>query len=615
MNLLEDSEPFFDLFDPFKENEAQRHKLLLKEGERREVAILFADIKGSTALGSKLDPEVFNRILDPLMKRFSRCISYYGGYVDKYMGDGIMALFGARRASEQDTERAVMAALKMLSQIEWANRVLAEESRDNEINLSLRIGINTGLVVVGKVGEAREGDFTVIGSAVNLAQRMEANAPANGILMPVHAMQAVERFFEFSPFGKVSAKGFNVPIESFVVLKPRQERGQRWYRKKSVFIGREKEYQALNEALDSIDSFGKAASPASPKALVMGIMGDAGLGKTRLIHELHQANAARTSFFVASTSPLVRSPLNLFVDLIEHEFQISTGESTANSKSKLEQAMKRLAEQLEPEAAKELRDALPLIAALLEIPYSDPRLKLSGAELLAHLKLALKAVIMALFKEKSKEGKPIVLVLDDIHWIDAASHELMKYLLDKIVCDPASEFYGRVLALLLYREDYQPKSLELPAGAFRELALKPLDASEIARLLQQNMPDRELDIAMLEKLQMLSMGNPFYLEEWCNYLDDTGGQNIHDIKIPPNLHALVLSRLDVLDNSLRVLLQKAAVIGQQFFVDILSWIEDKLEYPLDVNETLAQLEQQAFVLKLLGFDYSAYFFNPSPPAM
>jgi len=205
MNPEAESEHYFDLLDPFGENEVQKEKLRLKEGERREVAILFADVKGSTALGVKLDPEAFKQTLDPLMKRFSRCITYYGGYVDKYMGDGIMALFGARRASEQDTERAVMAALKMITQLDWINRKLATEMGSEAPILKVRIGINTGLVVVGKVGEEREGDFTVIGAAVNLAQRMEVNAPDNSILLPYPVMQAVERFFEFERYGCVQA--------------------------------------------------------------------------------------------------------------------------------------------------------------------------------------------------------------------------------------------------------------------------------------------------------------------------------------------------------------------------------------------------------------------------
>ena len=180
---------FFDFLDITADNESKKDKFKLRSGERREVCILFADVKNSTVLGSQLDPEVFQSKLDPLMKRFTKCINYYGGYVDKYMGDGIMALFGAKHDTEQDTERAVLAALKMIEQLELYNRKLNAELPSQDAAIGVRIGINTGLVVVGKVGEEREGDFTVTGAAVHLAQRMEANAPVGKILLPLQSMQ------------------------------------------------------------------------------------------------------------------------------------------------------------------------------------------------------------------------------------------------------------------------------------------------------------------------------------------------------------------------------------------------------------------------------------------
>jgi len=603
MNQEDESELFFDVLDPFGENEAQREKLRLKEGERREVAILFADVKGSTALGSKLDPEIFNKTLDPLMKRFSRCISYYGGYVDKYMGDGIMALFGARRASEQDTERAVMAALKMITQLDWINRKLASEMGDQAPELAIRIGINTGLVVVGKVGEAREGDFTVIGAAVNLAQRMETNAPDNGILMPRHAMQAVERFFEFEYHGGVHAKGFDEPIESYRVLGPRQERGQRWYRRKSVFIGREAELRILSEAWSSLQT----PSPHAAPTRIIGIMGDAGLGKTRLVHEFMQAHASGSNVLMAVTSSLVRSPLNLFINLLESQFNLRPADDPFTRKARLEERFLALGEGLDDAFRQELQDALPLIGALLEIPYPDPRLKLSGAELVTHLKLAIGSVVSRMILSKAASGEPILLVLDDIHWMDEASEQVLRFLIQKLLLDPGSELRDRLLLLLLYRKGYDPGLQDW--GSFQELELKPLSDIEISRLVRQSTQGLAITDELMARLQKLSMGNPFYLEEWCNYLEDISGRDLSELPIPPNLNSLVLSRLDMLDGAIRQLLQKASVIGQEFFVDILNWIEEQLYDPLDVDATLSQLEQQSFILRLLGFDYSAYFFK------
>lgn len=602
MNPEAESEHYFDLLDPFGENEVQKEKLRLKEGERREVAILFADVKGSTALGVKLDPEAFKQTLDPLMKRFSRCITYYGGYVDKYMGDGIMALFGARRASEQDTERAVMAALKMITQLDWINRKLATEMGSEAPILKVRIGINTGLVVVGKVGEEREGDFTVIGAAVNLAQRMEVNAPDNSILLPYPVMQAVERFFEFDRYGCVQAKGFEEPVECCRVLGQRLEKAQRWYRRKSGFIGREAELRSLEQSWQAL----KSPSPTIDQPAIIGIMGDAGLGKTRLVHEF-LLQLGEVPILQASTSSLVRSPLNLFVNLLESRFQLHPTDDLQTRRTKLEEQMEALGKDLSQEARGDLLDQLPLLGALLEIPYSDPRLKLNGQELITHLKLAICTVISRILLSESGAGKPILLILDDVHWMDEASEAVFRYLLQKLLLDPASPLRDKLLLLILYRKGYNP-GLSRTDG-FMELELKPLSDIEIGRLVRQNTKGISLTDELLERLQKLSMGNPFYLEEWCNYLEDISAKDISELPIPPNLNSLVLSRLDMLDASIRQLLQKASVIGQEFFVDILTWIEDRLYAPLDVDATLAQLEEQSFILRMLGFDYSAYFFK------
>ena len=181
----------------------------LKEGERRNVSVLFADVKGFTALSETLDSEQVQNLLDTLLKAFTYCINKYGGYVDKYEGDLVMALFGAKKASERDTKRAIYCGLEMLEQLKKFNAYLLAKPqfKDKFIDLGIRIGINTGLVVTGKVGEEREGDFTVYGDAVNVAYRMESNAPINGIMIPEDSMMLVEGDFIFESRGEIAVKG------------------------------------------------------------------------------------------------------------------------------------------------------------------------------------------------------------------------------------------------------------------------------------------------------------------------------------------------------------------------------------------------------------------------
>ena len=202
-----------DMFDSLVEEEV----IYLQDGERREVAILFADIQNFTTLTEQLDPEQLRMVVDKLMQLFTLCIEQYGGYIDKYEGDLVMALFGAKVASERDTERAILAALLMLEKLEQFNTLLMKNSHAQGLELHIRIGINTGLVTTGRVGAKREGDFTVYGEAVNLARRMEENAPVNQIMVSVETMQLVQEIFEFETYEDIHFKARSKTLPVFLV--------------------------------------------------------------------------------------------------------------------------------------------------------------------------------------------------------------------------------------------------------------------------------------------------------------------------------------------------------------------------------------------------------------
>ena len=190
---MEDFDQLFD-DDLFEIDKVEDKTVKLKHGERRMVSILFADIKGFTALSEILDHEEVQTLLDQLMKIFSHCVEMHGGYVDKYTGDQIMALFGAKKASEVDTQRAINTAFLMLEKLQKFNILLKQSEKYKNLNIdfSIRVGINTGMVTTGAVGKEREGDYTVYGDTVNLASRMESNAPINTIMVPEETMLLVE---------------------------------------------------------------------------------------------------------------------------------------------------------------------------------------------------------------------------------------------------------------------------------------------------------------------------------------------------------------------------------------------------------------------------------------
>ncbi|GAB1467518.1 adenylate/guanylate cyclase domain-containing protein [Candidatus Cloacimonadota bacterium] len=570
-------------------------KFSLREGELREVAILFADIKGFSSISNLFDAETIHKRMDEIMKIFSRCISFYGGFVDKYMGDGIMALFGAKQASEQDTERAIMAALKMQQQLRLYNNMLKKQAGFEAVELGLRIGINTGMVSVGKVGSDREGDFTVYGPEVNLASRMESNAPVNQIMLPQATMKQVTRSFEFEAVGAKSVKGFDEPIECFIVLSPKLEGSLHRRDHTSHYVGRTAELAQLQGLLTETENH------LSP---IVHIRGDAGLGKTRLVYEFELANANRAIFLHGACSAISPAPLNLFSSVLESYLKIQMNEVTELKLQKLNAAFLQLETGMDEEARQEMQDIKNLIAFLLEIKLADPRLKQSGTDLLNHLSMAIETFVRLIAIKAQSSAKPLVLILDDLHWMDEASSRVLENLIHKF-----SGGKPIILWVFMSRMEFKLPQYMSKLSSSSQIKLKPLEQQDIKTLLNNFTTGLNLPEDTIDKVIMLSEGNPFFLEEWCNYIESLPEAELHDFPVPANLYTLIITRLDRLPVALRMLLHRASVIGQNFFVEILRFIESRLHEPIDIDATLNGLEEQSLIFRMLGFDYSTYFFK------
>nr|MDK2850936.1 adenylate cyclase [Candidatus Cloacimonadota bacterium] len=573
----------------FLSEEDDAPKFSLKEGELREVSILFADIKGFTNISNLFEPEVIHEKMDEVMKIFSKCINFYGGFVDKYIGDGIMALFGAKQATEQDTQRAVLAAIKMQEQLRLYNKLLNRQPNFESLELGLRIGINTGLVSVGKVGESREGDFTVYGPQVNLASRMESNAPVNRIMMPASTMHLVENIFDFENLGPIMVKGMDDPVDCWLVkgqkIEPRQDF-------KTTFIGRDQE----------MDELSKSYEQSRDSAQILGLKGDAGIGKTRLVQEFceHRPEALILSGICSSISP---SPFNLFARIFENYFRIRHNDTVQSRKEALEKGIKDLA-QTSTMNSEEIRDALPLIGLIMEIRYDDPRIKLKGKDLLDHLLRAVESVFMAIISLGNTNHDGIILILDDIHMIDDASAQALSFVLDRFDAQNVG-----ILILALYRLDYEILNTIKNHRSFKEIEILAFSPDKIDELVMLYTKGMELSKQTLELVRELSNGNPFFLEEWCKYIGKLPKTEMDEYPVPANLHALILSRLDKLPQDLRIMLHKAAVIGNEFFVEILREVEKRLDDPINIESSLHYLENHSLIMRMLGFDFSTYFFK------
>ena len=571
--------------DVFKETQ-HAEIIELHEGERREVAILFADIKGFTALSEKLDPEQVRIILDKLLQVFTLCIKQYGGYIDKYEGDLVMALFGAKVASEQDTERAIHAALSMLEKLTQFNVLLAKNPMLKGIELGVRVGINTGLVTTGKIGEKREGDFTVYGDAVNIASRMESNAPVNRIMIPKDTMQRVKGVFDYEDRGEITVKGKSKPISVCLVQGMKVHPIQRWQITRSAYIGREKELAILAEKYDQATKHLPDLGVAKP--VVVGIKALAGLGKSRLIDEFLHSHREHICVLHGTTSRIVQNPYCVFTSLVKDHLNITYIDPPSVIKEKLETGFQRLATALHDDAdIQRLQSMLPLMGYLLGIKYDDTRLQLEGKELQPYLQTAIRYFLEAVAAKANHVGLPLVVILEDIQWLDEASHATLEFLMNTLNLEALREQKSckQLLFFLVYRPEYSIPQDVTTKATFSEIELHPLNESEAEQLILSMSHELELPPDVKHQLLEKSTGNPFYLEEWVYLISEMphSPQTLEQIPVPKSLNALILSRIDRLEDDLKLLLQKAAVIGKEFFVEILAEIEKKLQHPEDIS--------------------------------
>jgi len=330
------------------------------------------------------------------------------------------------------------------------------------------------------------------------------------------------------------------------------------------------------------------------------------LGKTRLVYEFELANAQRACFIHGACSAISPSPLNLFTSICETLFRTQLNESPELKKQKLEQGYGNILKSATSEERKVLLDNKALIAFLLEIKSADERLKQTGADLLAHLSLAIEVLIQAQINAALRENKPLVMVLDDLHWLDEASARVLENLLNKIANAPK---LPPIMLILMFRLEYNIPPYISVLAQVNELELKAFNADNIRKMIANHTQDKELSENTIENVVHLSQGNPFFLEEWCNYIEELPQEELKDFPVPTNLQTLILSRLDKLPPALRMLLHKASVIGQEFFVDILRYMESQLHDPIDIDATLRTLVDQSLILQMLGFEYSTYFFK------
>ncbi len=516
------------------------------DGERKQVTVLFADVSGSMDLAEGQDPEEWRKIMQRFFAILAAAVERFEGTVDKFTGDGIMAVFGAPVAHEDHARRACYAALQMLDDV---SEYAAELRRGPGLNFSTRIGINSGEVVAGAIGAGGEGEYTAIGHTVGLAQRMEALAEPGKAYLTESTAELAHGFMELDDLGQFEIKGASDLVRVFELagvgaarsrLDLSRERGF------SRFVGRDREMAELEEALGRADA-GKGA--------VVAIVAEAGVGKSRLTHEFSQRCRERNlEVFEAQAQAHGRSiPLMPVLQMLRAYFGIGDRDPERLAREKI--AGRALL--LDPEFAGDL----PLLFDFLGVP--DPHRPVPQMSPEARQR-ALGAIVCRLINAPNRHHT-VVLVVEDLHWIDEASDAMLAELV-------ASIEGTNTLALVNFRPEYK---LALDgAPSYRGIALKPLGQEDTGELLRDLAgEDPSLD-GLEEPIHERSAGNPFFVEEIVRELVEGGhlvGERgayrlvraVEEAGVPATVQAILAARIDRLEPPAKQLLQVTSVVGKE----------------------------------------------------
>ncbi len=537
------------------------------DGERKQVTVLFCDLAGSTAIAARLDPEEWHDLLERYLDLAFAEIYRREGIVNQLAGDGLMALFGAPVAHEDAPARAVEAALAIQEAIARLN---TEELAGRDLALCPRIGIHTGPVVVGTVGNDLKMDYTALGDTTNLASRLEGLAPPGGVLISEATERLVRGVFRLRARGPVAIRGRAEAVPAFEVLgrgegaSPMAIAAERGL---TPFVGRARE-------LAQLEACYRAAVGGHAQAVA--VVGEAGRGKSRLLWEFRTRIAGEpVTILEARCSALDQSvPYLPLRTMLRRHFGIARGEPAA-------QACARIAERVR--AWDPGLDRIhPHLCRLLALPAED-----RPGDHTEHLEPETFMAIAQLVHAES-ERAPVVVLVEDLHWIDTPSRELLESAVAKLAAE-------RVMLVVTHRPDYE--GAWRPGGAFTQLRLQPLADAEVTTIIRAvaggALPG-ELERRILEKAE----GSPFFAEEITRALVEAGlvtaGEGrarvtrpVEEIQIPGTVQEVVAARLDRLAGDAKRVAQVAAVLGRQFTS---SQLEELLAGEgIDVRAELAEL--------------------------
>lgn len=557
--------------------------------ERRQATIVFAQVGGFEVLGHTLAPERFMALMNRCFAALEPAVHNHGGVVDKYIGDTIMALFGVPNAMEEAPKQALNAIIEMRNRLrEFA------EAQGLAGDLHLCAGVNTGLVIAGEMGGRRTRSFTVIGDAVNVAARLKSAAATDTICVGRQTHRYTEEAFAFTELPPLVLKGKERPVTAWRLLSDREQphrapaaaaAGRRAI--SSALVGRTDELAAIEHAVQRV---------AQGRGGIVTVIGDAGLGKSRLIAELLALPLLQQVQLLEGRSLSTGHGLSYhpFVDLLRHWAGISEDDTSRIAVARLARAVREL-------MPNEFDDVLPLIGRLMGLRVGEAHAPLQEIE-----GDALEALLFRSMREwldRLSRRQPLVLLFEDLHWADQSSIKLLEAMLRLVESHP-------LLLIVVGRPNcpdtlgrIQEAARQAHATRLTELALQRLNDEQADALICNLLQTDQVPYAMRALVVRTAEGNPFFIEEVIRSFIDSGvvqyradgfhvTEKIDTIEVPGTIQEVILARVDRLDEVTRHVLQVASVVGRSFYYRILRAVLEMEE----LDDALDELTQTQLVV-------------------
>jgi class 3 adenylate cyclase/tetratricopeptide (TPR) repeat protein len=524
---------------------AQRGKI---EGEHRQVTVMFCDLKGFTPLSEKLGEEEVYSVMDELFNILIHKVHDYGGTVNELTGDGIIALFGAPIAMEDAPQRAIRSALAIQREMaSFSNRLKAESGIPP---IKMRTGIHTGTVVVGTLGNDLRVEFRAVGDTVNLASRMEEMAEPGAVYVTEDTFKLTEGFFRFESLGERQVKGKEQPVKAYRAIAPSTRRTRfdvSAERGLTPFVGRQKELELL------LDGFERARAG---RGQAFSIIGEAGVGKSRFLYEFRKAIGSEDVNFLEGkclsfSQNVAYHPV---IDLLKSNFDIREGEEDDHIRDRVVKGLKQL--------GVDEASTLPYLLELLSVKDSGiDEIPMSPEGKKDRMMEAIRRIVL-----KGSEISPLILAIEDLHWVDRSSEEAMKYLLESI---PGA----RILLIFTYRPEFVHTWGS--RSYHSQVTLNRLSNRESLAMITHILGTEEIETTLEELVLEKTEGVPFFIEEFIKSLKDLKiiekkdgvyhlTRDIQDVTIPGTIQDMIMARVDALPDAARRVLQTGSAIEREF---------------------------------------------------